>query len=208
MVSGDSMETIEKEHQPRLCLVSPPESEDEDSFAEELDEIAIHIPDAKCTQPQVAQLCSVEVNLDTCLLQLGENVVKVMDREAGLEYPMNLEWILDPRYGFRQLPRCGILDEFEYIVVRSKQRESQIFSHLAFFHQMESQFLLVPAGSDRGIGRRQGDERAGNVLHDCRLRPKRPLAAETCGSKKSQQQGGSTIRHLALLRPISKPFPE
>ena len=189
MDSGDSMETIEKEHQPRLCLVSPRKSEYEDSFPEELDEIAIHIPDAKCTQSQVVQLCSVEVNLDTCLLQLGENVVKVMDREAGLEYPMNLEWILDAGYRFRQWPRCGILDEFEYIVVTSKQRESQIFSHLALFHQMESQLVLVPASGGRGVGLRQSDERAGNVLHDCRLRPKRPSAAKTCGSKKSQQQG-------------------
>jgi hypothetical protein len=95
----------------------------EESSPEELYEIAVHISDAKRTQSQVIQLGNVEVNFDSSLFQLIENVIKVMDREACLEYPVNLKWILDARDGFRQRPRFGILDKFENIIVISKQCE-------------------------------------------------------------------------------------
>jgi hypothetical protein len=135
--------------------ISRVELEFERSFTEELDEIAIHIPNAKCTQSQVVQLGDVEVNHDSSLLQLSENIVTVMDRESCLEYPINLEWVLDAGNSFHQRPRFRILDEFENVVAILKQREAEIFSHLALFYQMESKFVLIPAGSYRGIRRRQ-----------------------------------------------------
>ena len=148
------------------------------SFAEELDEVAVQVADAKGAQAQVIEFCNGEVDFDAAPLQVGKNFVKVVDGEAKLEYPVNLEGILDAGESLRERSGFGILDEFENVVVIAKQSEMQAFAHLALFYQMEAEILLIPAAGGRSIGGGQSHEGTGDVVHDGRMRRARLSASE------------------------------
>src|SRR5262249_18608444 len=100
--------------------------------------------------------------------QIGENCVEIPNRKTEFEDSVYFEGIFDARHGFGQWSRLGIMNELHNVLATAEKGEVQILAHWSILYEAESEFVLIPVRRCGDVRSRQRNQRAGDVLHDCR----------------------------------------